>query len=99
MVSKRIDLGPGLIFGSISAAKVHFDPVRAKGSLDVDISMGHFSEMKILYEKYCIKTNYPMPSPVAAFYPTMKKETAEIRDAWESDSRTAPQPHSHSTKL
>jgi hypothetical protein len=73
MVSKRIDLGPGLIFGSISAAKVHFDPTRAKGLLDADISKGQFSEMKMLYEKYCLKTNYPIPSPVAAFYPTMEK--------------------------
>jgi hypothetical protein len=33
--------------------------MRAKCPLDVDISMGHFSDMKMLYEEYCLKTNYP----------------------------------------
>lgn len=75
MVSKRIDLGTGLIFDSISAAKVHFDPMRTEGSLDVHLARGRFLEMKKLYEEYCRKTNYSLPFPVAAFYPTMEKRS------------------------
>jgi hypothetical protein len=76
MVSKRIDLGPGLVFDSISAAKVHFDPMRTQGPLDVHLAAGHFIELKKLYEEYCRKTKYSLPSPVAAFYPTMEKRGA-----------------------
>jgi hypothetical protein len=76
MASKRIDLGTGLVFDSISAAKLHFDPMRTQGPLDVHLARGHFIELKILYEEYCRKTNYSLPSPVAAFYPTMEKRSA-----------------------
>jgi len=75
MVSKRIDLGPGLVFDSISAAKAHFDPMRTDGSLDLPLAAGPFIELKKLYEEYCRKTNYSLPSPVAAFYPTMEKRS------------------------
>jgi hypothetical protein len=75
MVSKRVHLGPGLVFDSIGAGKAHFDPMRSEGPLDVPIAVGPFGELKKLYEEYYRKTNYSLPSPVATFYPTMEKRS------------------------
>jgi hypothetical protein len=76
MASKRIDLGAGLSFDSIAAAKLHFDPMRTDGPLDVHLAQNCFAELKALYDEYCRKTNYNLPAPVVAFYPTMEKRSA-----------------------
>jgi hypothetical protein len=73
---KRICLSPQLDFPTISTAKVYFDPIRLSEPLDADISdRDHFASLKLLYEEYCRKTNYSIPSAVAAFYPTMEKRS------------------------
>jgi hypothetical protein len=51
-------------------------PMRTQGPLDVHLATGHFIELKKLYEEYCRKNNYNLPSAVAAFYPTMEKRSA-----------------------
>lgn len=81
MASKRIDLGAGLSFDSIAAAKLHFDPMRTDGPVDVHLAQNCFAELKALYDEYCRKTNYNLPAPVVAFYPTMEKEAPDTHDA------------------
>jgi len=75
MVAKRIDLGAGMIFDSISAAKLHFDPMRTQGPLHVHLEKGQFLELRKLYEEYCRKTQYSLVSPVVAFCPTMIRKS------------------------
>ena len=35
-----------------------------------------FDQLRLLYERYCTHTNFPMPSAVTAFFPTMEKRSA-----------------------
>jgi hypothetical protein len=68
-MSKKIDLGNGLKFDSISMGKAHFEPILKNTAIDEHVTNQKFNELKILYEEYCRKTNWPMKSPPAAFYP------------------------------
>ncbi len=69
-MSKTIDLGPGLVFKSITEAKKYFDPIRTKNPLDVPISNKDFRQVKALYDAYCVATNWPMLSPAVTIFPT-----------------------------
>jgi|SRR5712664_2784909 len=66
MVSKNIDLGNGLKFETITAGKMHFEPILKDAALGK-----HFAgqEFQALYDAYCRKTNWVVKSPVAAFFP------------------------------
>ncbi len=72
---KSINLGPPLDFATIKRAKAHFDPFRTGGELDHDVPNDKFEQMKVLYNQYCANTGYDLPSPVAAFFPTMEKRS------------------------
>jgi hypothetical protein len=73
MVAKRIDLGNGLVFSSISAGKAHFDRILKNTPLEQHVTPQEFSEVRALYELYCRNTNWPLHSPPKAFFPTYKK--------------------------
>src|SRR6185437_7331733 len=75
MVSKRIDLGPGLQFESITAGKLHFDPMLKGAALGKHFAGQEFKDIKALYGEYCRKTNWTVKSPVKAFFP--KNETGK----------------------
>jgi hypothetical protein len=70
MVAKKVVLGCDLTFSSIKEAKNFFDPIRTNGQLDSPISSKDFEQVKALYDAYCAATNWPMPSPAVAFFPT-----------------------------
>jgi hypothetical protein len=72
---KSINLGPALDFATITLAKAHFDPFRTSGELGQDVPKDRFEQLKVLYNQYCANTGYDLPSPVAAFFPTMEKRT------------------------
>lgn len=74
MVAKKIDLGTGLKFASIAEAKVHFDKILKGTPLDQRVTNAEFKALKLLYEAYCSKTNWPMPSPPKAFFPTYERQ-------------------------
>jgi len=69
MVSKDIDLGNGLKFESISSGKMHFAKMLKETELGKPFTGREFQEIAALYEAYCRKTNWPVRSPPAAFFP------------------------------
>jgi hypothetical protein len=69
MAGKSINLGPGLSFANISVGKDHFGPILKNTAIDAHVTDQEFNELRILYAEYCRKTNWPMKSPPAAFYP------------------------------
>jgi hypothetical protein len=69
MVSKQIDLGPGLKFKSITAGKSHFEQILKGTALDVHFAGQEFRDIKTLYDEYCKKSNWIVKSPVKAFFP------------------------------
>jgi hypothetical protein len=73
MVSKTIDLGAGLKFESITAGKMHFEPILKDAALGKHFTGQEFQDIKSLYDAYCVKTNWVVKSPVTAFFP--KNET------------------------
>ncbi|WP_316225564.1 hypothetical protein [Bradyrhizobium sp. SZCCHNS3052] len=70
---KSLKIGPSLEFATITLAKKHFDPFRTGGELNQDVPPDQFSQLKLLYERYCANTDFLLPSTVAAFFPTMVK--------------------------
>jgi hypothetical protein len=68
VVAKSIDLGGGLKFLSITEAKAYFGAILKETPLKQHVSAQEFSELKVLYEKYCRKTNWPIPSAPTAFF-------------------------------
>jgi hypothetical protein len=74
MVAKKIDLGAGLKFQSISKAKIYFDKILKDTQLNQHVTNAEFDALNRLYEAYCVKTNWPMPSPPVAFFPTYEQQ-------------------------
>jgi hypothetical protein len=70
MVAKKVDLGNGLKFASIAEGRTHFDKILKATPLNQRVTSTEFNDLKLLYEAYCAKTNWPMPSPPKAFFPT-----------------------------
>jgi hypothetical protein len=74
MVAKKIDLGPGLQFLSIAHAKKdYFGKILKDTPINQRITKEEFDALKLLYERYCSKTNWQIPSPPKAFFPTHDK--------------------------
>ena len=69
MVAKKIDLGTGLAFSSITDAKSHFGKILKDTPINQHVTKQEFDALKILFEKYCQKTSWPMPIPPKAFFP------------------------------
>ena len=77
MVAKKIDLGPGLIFASITEAKAHFDRILKGTPINQHVSDAEFKSLKTLYEAYCKKTNWPLPSPPKSFFTRYEQFTTK----------------------
>ena len=75
MVSKAIDLGAGLQFESITAGKMHFEPILKDAALGKHFAGQELQDIKALYDEYCRKTNWIIKSPVKAIFP--KNETGK----------------------
>jgi hypothetical protein len=75
-MAKSIDLGCGLSFASITAGKAHFEPMLKNTPIDTHVTFEELTELRSLYEQYCRKTNWPLSSPPAAFYPTYERGAA-----------------------
>ena len=73
MVSKTVDLGNGLKFNTIGDAKKHFADILDSKVLEQRFSGQNYNEVAALYEAYCKKTNWPIPSPVAGFFPKYER--------------------------
>ena len=66
---KSVDLGNGLKFESLSSGKNHFEKILKETALGAHVATQEFNEINALYEAYCTKTNWPIGSPPAAFFP------------------------------
>jgi hypothetical protein len=69
VVNKSIDLGNGLKFASITTGKMHFDSILKDTALGAHVAPLEFTQINDLYEAYCRKTDWPINSPPAAFFP------------------------------
>jgi hypothetical protein len=69
MASKNIDLGNGLKFESITAGKMHFEPILKDAALGKHFAGQEFQDIKALYDAYCRETGWLVASPPAAFFP------------------------------
>jgi hypothetical protein len=67
MLSKTIDLGPGLKFASFKEGREHFKQILDATRVGQQIPHQHFDAVKILFETYCTNTNWSLPSPPVAF--------------------------------
>jgi hypothetical protein len=74
MATKKVDLGPNWNFPSIAEALTYFDNILKATPIDQRVADVEFSALKLLYETYCAKTDWPMPSPPKAFFPTHEKQ-------------------------
>lgn len=74
MVAKKIELGSDLKFASIGEAKIYFDKILKATPLEQRVTAAEFKALKLLYEAYCVETNWPLPSPPKAFFPTYERQ-------------------------
>jgi hypothetical protein len=74
MVAKKIELSPNLKFASIAAGKTYFGAMLERVPVGQRVTKEEFDALKLLYEAYCAKTNYPMPSPPKAFFPKYEQQ-------------------------
>jgi len=66
---KKIELAPDLKFSSIIQARTYFRNILNSTELNQCVSDGEFESLRLLYEAYCTKTNWPITSPLKAFFP------------------------------
>ncbi len=74
MAAKIIALGAGLQFASITEAKAYFGEILKTTSIDQRVTSAEFYALKLLYETYCAKTNWPMPSLPKAFFAVYEQQ-------------------------
>lgn len=74
MVAKRINLGPELEFETITKARNHFSVILNNTQIDQRVTSSEFDGLKRLYEAYCAKTDWPLPSPPKCFFPMYEKQ-------------------------
>lgn len=73
MAVKAIDIEGKWQFASITAAKMFYDPILKNTPISQRVTPDEFLSLKALYEAYCAKTNWPLPSPPKEFYPMLEK--------------------------
>jgi hypothetical protein len=74
MAAKKIALSSGLEFESITEGKAYFDKILKATPIDQHVTQTEFDALKLLYEAYCAKTDWPMPSRPKAFFPTYEQQ-------------------------
>jgi hypothetical protein len=73
MMAKRIELAPDLKFRSIVHGKTYFENILNSTGLNQRVSDGEFESLRLLYQGYCAKTDWPINSPPKAFFPTHER--------------------------
>lgn len=72
-MAKKIELAPDLKFSSIVGARTYFRNILNSTLLNQHVSDGEFESLRLLYQEYCAKTNWPMNSPPSAFFPRLEQ--------------------------
>jgi hypothetical protein len=71
---KKFSLGPTLHFESITDGKDFFDKILKNTPLEQRVKQEEFDALNLLYEAYCEKTNWQVPSRPKAFFPTHERQ-------------------------
>lgn len=67
---KSVKLSTGLEFKSISQASEHFRKLLKAQELETPFTGEDEVHIRGAFKAYCAKTDWPVPSPPASFYPT-----------------------------
>ncbi len=67
---KSVKLATGLQFGSISEGIKHFTRMLEAHELQLSFTGEDAAHIRAAFEAYCVRTDWPLPSPPASFYPT-----------------------------
>lgn len=73
-MAKKIDLAPDLKFDSIAQARIYFNNIKNSNALNESVSDGEFRSLRLLYEGYCAKTNWPLNSSPKSFFPAYEQQ-------------------------
>jgi hypothetical protein len=70
---KPVRLTSGLEFSSISAAAEHFKKLLDQQEFAEPFRGPEVADIRAVFDEYCTKTGWPLPSPAASFYPTHER--------------------------
>lgn len=68
-MAKSVTLSTGRTFPTVTAAKGHFAEILNGQELKQAFSGDEFADIQAIYIAYCAKTDWPLPSAPASFYP------------------------------
>jgi hypothetical protein len=68
-MAKSVTLSTGRTFPTVTAAKEHFAEILNGQELKQAFSGDEFTDIQATYVAYCAKTDWPLPSAPASFYP------------------------------
>lgn len=69
-MARSVTLSTGRAFPTVTAAKEHFAQVLNGQELKKAFSGEDLVDIRAVYTDYCEKTDWPLPSAPASFYPT-----------------------------
>jgi len=69
-MARSVSLKTGRTFGTVTAAKEHFTLILNGHELKQAFAGDELADIRAIYEDYCAKTGWELPSPPASFYPT-----------------------------
>jgi hypothetical protein len=70
---KSISLTSGLEFASISAGVAHFKKLLEQQEFGKPFTGPEVAHIRAAFDDYCAKTDWPVLSPPASFYPTHER--------------------------
>jgi len=73
LAEKKIDFGTGVVFASIAEARDYYGQILRDTPIDQRVTNEEYKAVRLLYEAYCAKTNWPLPSSPKAFFTTHKR--------------------------
>lgn len=72
-MTKSVSLETGRNFPTITRAKKHFAPMLERNDIKQPFSGEDLADIAALYRDYCVRTNWPLPSPPTSFYSTHER--------------------------
>ena len=69
-MARSVPLKTGRVFATVKAAKEHFALILNGQELMQAFSGYELADIRAIYEAYCAKTGWKLPSLPASFYPT-----------------------------
>lgn len=69
-MARSVSLKTGRVFGTVTAAKAHFALILNDQDPKLAFSGDELADISAMYEDYCAKTGWELPSRPASFYPT-----------------------------